>query len=421
MGKTISEKILGRASGRVVAAGDIVLAKVDLAIANDGTTPLAIKAFREMGGEKVWNPERIVLAIDHVAPSASEGTSELQRQMRKFAQEQKISSFYDVGAGICHQLVVEEHLEPGTLVVGADSHTCTYGALGAFATGIGSTDLAAVFISGGLWFKVPETLRVVVEGRMPPGVAPKDLILKTAGVVGADGATYMALQFEGEAIRAMSIEGRLTLSSMAVEMGAKVGLVEPDEKTVRYFEERGRAASNLVRNDEGAEYKGRFQVEASKLEPMLACPPKVDNTKPVRELAGLPVDEVFIGTCTNGRLEDLEAASQVLEGRKIHPGVRAIIVPASRGVYLEALRRGLLETLVGAGCTVCNPGCGPCLGGHQGVPAPGEVVLSTANRNFIGRMGSDRAEIYLCSPATAAASALTGRITDPRDILGRRG
>ena len=412
-GKTITEKILEKASGRKVEVGELIVANIDFAMAHDGTGPLAIKSFREMGAEKVWDSKKIVLAIDHVAPSASEGTSNLQKLLRNFAFEQNIENFYDVGCGIGHQLMVENHVLPGMLIVGADSHTCTYGALGAFATGIGSTEMAAVFKTGKLWFKVPETVRYNISGNIPANITAKDIILYIAGEVKADGATYKAIDFSGDVVKELSVNGRLTLCNMAVEIGAKTGIVEPDNKTISYIEAiRGKISFQVVKNDKDAYFEEVYEFDISNLEPQIACPPTVDNVKSVSEIEGLEVDQVFLGSCTNGRVEDLEVAARILKGEKINRKTRMIVVPASRRVYLEALKKGLMEIFVEAGCTVCNPGCGPCVGAHQGVPAEGEIVLSTANRNFVGRMGCDKADIYLCSPITAAASAIKGKIVE---------
>jgi 3-isopropylmalate/(R)-2-methylmalate dehydratase large subunit len=416
MGKTIVEKILSRASGRDIGADDIVVVGIDAAVAHDGTAPLAIEAFREMGGKKVWDPSRIVLVIDHIAPSASEGTSSLHVVMRNFSREQGIK-LYDVGSGICHQLMLEEgHVRPGTVVVGADSHTCTYGAVGAFSTGIGSTEMAAVFVSGKLWFKVPRTLKFYIEGRPPDFITPKDIILHILGIVGADGANYKAIEFAGPVVDRMDISGRMTLCNMAVEMGAKVGIVEPDERTSAYFRENFDTEIEIIRSDGDATYEDILNFDVSGLEPQIACPSSVDNVKPISEVEGVEVDQIFLGSCTNGRLEDLRQAAVILRDAEVKDGVRVLVVPASRRVYLQALREGLIEVFLRAGCTVCNPGCGPCPGGHMGVLARGEVCLSTSNRNFAGRMGSTEAEIYLASPLTAAASAIAGKITDPRDV-----
>jgi 3-isopropylmalate/(R)-2-methylmalate dehydratase large subunit len=413
VGLTLAEKLLSEALGRKVEAGDLIITKVDLVMAHDGTAPLAIKSFREMGGERVKYPERVVFVIDHIAPSASEDVSKLHKLMREFASEQGIVNFYDAGEGVCHQILAEKHVKPGMVVVGGDSHTCTHGALGAFATGVGSTEVAAILKTGKIWFKVPETLKIVVEGTLPPMVTPKDLILHIIGTVGADGATYMAVEYTGETVRRMSMEGRLTLSNMAVEMGSKTGLIEPDRETLEYLKSRSRDPGKPLKSDSDAQYFDVLNFDASKLEPQVAAPSTVDNVKPVSEVEGLEVNQVFLGSCTNARVEDLRLAASFLKGRKINPKVRMLVVPASRSVYLQALKEGLVEVFLKAGCILCNPGCGVCVGGHQGVPAPGEVVLSTSNRNFVGRMGCTEADIYLASPATAAVSALTGKITDP--------
>jgi 3-isopropylmalate/(R)-2-methylmalate dehydratase large subunit len=415
MGSTIVEKILSRASGKRVEAGDLVLARVDRVMAHDGTAPLAIKSFEEMGGSKVWDPDRVVLVIDHISPSASEGTSALHQKMRKFVVQQHIRNFYDVGSGVCHQLLLEEGLvTPGSVVVGADSHTCTHGALGALATGCGSTDIAAAMMTGKLWFKVPETMRFLVKGRLPKNIMAKDVILNIIGDVGADGATYMATEFAGPAVVAMSMDSRFTLCNMAVEMGGKTGIVSPDEKTIAYLRGRTTEKFDVMRNDADAQFREVRTFDVENLEPQIAVPHTVDNVKPVSEVAGKVIDQVFLGSCTNGRLEDLEAAASILKGKKIHGQVRMIVMPASRLVYQQALRCGIIETMIQAGCTICPPGCGPCIGGHLGILGPGEVCLSTSNRNFIGRMGCAEAFIYLASPATIAVSAIVGKITDPR-------
>jgi len=416
MSKTVSEKILGQASGKDVFAGDIIVAKVDAVMAHDGTALLTIEAFEEIGGKGVWDPSRVFLVLDHVAPSANEAYSKVHKRMREFASKHS-ASFYEVGSGICHQLMVESGVvQPGKVIVGADSHTCTYGALGAFATGVGSTETAAVLLSGRLWFKVPETMSVVFEGSLPYMVTPKDVILKAIGIVGADGATYQAVEFQGSTIRHMSAEGRLTLCNMAVEMGAKTGIVQPDEKTVEYLANLGFEPQLMFNSDEDAGYSRKFEFDASELEPQVSCPHYVDNVKPVTSVEGVMVNQVFLGSCTNGRIEDLRLAAQILEGKTVKDGVRMIVAPASRRVYLQALREGLIEVFLNSGCVICNPGCGPCVGGHQGILAPGEVCASTSNRNFRGRMGSMNGEIYLVSPATAAASAVAGEVTDPRRL-----
>lgn len=414
MSLTITEKILSRASGARAVAGEYVVARVDSAMTHDGNAHLTIKAFQEMGGRKVWNPNAIVMVIDHVAPSASETISTVHKTMREFAQIQKIINFYDIGSGVCHQLMPEMgHVNVGSLVVGTDSHTCTHGALGSFATGIGSTEMAAVFISGKLWFKVPETLKFNITGTLRENVTPKDVILHIIGQVKADGATYKAVEFSGLTVTKMSIDGRMTLCNMAVEIGAKTGIVAPDQKTLNFLRGRVKKPIKLVKSDPNAEYEEVIDFEVGRLEPQVACPHFVDNVKPVSEVEGTEIDQVFLGSCTNGRLEDLRSAAKILKGKKISPNVRMIVIPASREIYLEALDGGLIEIFLTAGCLLCNPGCGPCAGAHEGILAPGEVGLSTSNRNFAGRMGSTEASLYLVSPITAALSAIKGKITSP--------
>lgn len=421
MGKTIAEKILSKKSGQDVYANDLVVAKVDFRMGQDGTSPLAIRSFEEMGGEKVSEPESCAFVIDHSAPSPLEGVSALHKLMREFARKNKII-LYDVGEGVCHQLLPEKgHVGPGSLVIGADSHTCTYGALNAFATGVGSTDLAAALISGKMWFKVPETIKFVCHGRLPFGVYSKDLILYLIGQVGADGATYMSAEFTGEAISALSVEARFTISNMAVEMGAKVGLMEADEKVWEWVRRHSSGSFEDVKPDPDACYAKILEYDVSELEPQVAKPHRVDNVAPVSEVAGTPIQQAVLGTCTNGRLEDLRIAAKILRGRKVHPDVRLIVAPASRRVFLDAMDEGIIQELVRAGAAVVTPGCGPCVGTHNGIPSDGENVISTANRNFKGRMANNKAFIYLASPATVAASAITGVITDPREYLPKEG
>lgn len=419
MGQTIIEKILSRASGKKATAGEIVVAKVDCVMAQDGTAPLAIQSFARMEGKRLFDPERVNLVIDHSAPSPTEGISNLHKLMRDFAREYGCR-LYDIGDGVCHQVMVESgKFGPGSVVVGADSHTCTYGALNAFATGVGSTDLAAALISGQMWFKVPETIRIICHGVLPRGVYAKDLILYLIGDLTADGATYKAVEYVGEAISALSQEGRFTIANMAVEMGAKAGLMEADEKTFAWLAAHGGNPGDFapVNADPDAVYAAVKEYDVAGLEPQVAKPHRVDNVAPLSSVAGLKIDQAFIGTCTNGRLEDLRLAAGILAGRKVHPRTRLIVAPASRRIYLAALREGILATLVEAGAAVVTPGCGPCVGTHNGVPADGEVVVSTANRNFRGRMGNRNAEIYLASPAAVAAAAVAGEIVDPREFV----
>jgi len=336
--------------------------------------------------------------------------------VRNFAEEQNIQNFYDVGrGGVCHQVMPEKgHVRPGEVIVGADSHTCTYGAFGAFATGIGSTEMAAVFATGKLWFRVPEVIKVNVTGKLQRMVTPKDVTLKIVGKIGADGAIYKGLEFGGSTIRDMSIDGRMVLSNMAVEMGAKAGIIEPDQKTLDYVKARTDKQVKPVKSDPDVTYERVVDVDVSALEPQVAVPHSVDNVKPVSEIEDREIDQAFIGSCTNGRLEDLQSAAQILKGKKIARGVRLIVIPASQEIYLNAIKEGLIKTFMDAGATIGNPNCGPCLGGHMGILAEGETCISSSNRNFVGRMGSTKSYVYLASPATVAASAITGKITDPR-------
>lgn len=417
MGKTIAEKILSAHSGKDVTAGDIIIADIDFMMGQDGTSPLAIQAFREMGGKRVLDPRKAIMVIDHSAPSPSQGVSALHGIMREFGRETGIK-IYDIGCGVCHQLMAEQgYVTPGDLVIGADSHTCTYGAINAFSTGVGSTDLAAALLSGKLWFKVPETLRFVLNGTLPEGAYSKDLILFLIKEVTAGGATYMAAEYVGEAIDALSVDARFTISNMAVEMGAKAGLMLADEKTDDWVKAHSRRGFKAAVPDEDAKYVEIKEYNVSKLEPQVAKPHTVDNVSPVSEVEGTPIQQAYVGTCTNGRLEDLRIAAQILKGRMVHPEVRMVVAPASRDVCLVAMKEGIIATLIEARAVVVNPGCGPCVGTHQGVPGDGENVISSANRNFKGRMGNPKAFIYLGSPATVAASAIEGKITDPRRYL----
>ena len=417
----ITEKILAKASGKSrVHSGEIVDANVDMVMVHDLTGPLAVEAFKRIDIKNVWDNQKVVIVLDHQVPAESVKAAELHKMMRKFAKEQKIR-LYDVGkGGICHQVMPEKgHVLPGTLIVGADSHTCTYGAFGAFATGIGSTEAAAVFATGKIWLKVPEAIKINVKGQFQKYVTPKDLILSIIGKVGADGAIYKSVEFAGPTIHSMSMAGRMTLCNMTVEMGAKNGIVEPDEITRKFLE--GRTAKALVpfeslKSDSDASYEKALNIDVTGLEPQIACPSSVDNVKPASELSNVQVEQAFIGSCTNGRIEDLRLAAQVLKGKRVKDGVRTLVIPASQEVYSQALREGLIEIFTDAGALVCGSTCGPCLGGHIGLLASGEVCVSTSNRNFIGRMGSTEASVYLASPATVAASAITGRITDPREL-----
>ena len=422
MGRTAAEKIISAHAGTDARAGDFVVACVDLAMIHDTTGPIAIKAFREYGREKVWDPSKMVIVLDHATPSPSERISNLHMLLREFAAQQGIALF-DAGEGVCHQLVVEKGLVlPGGLAVGADSHTCTYGALGAFAFGIGSSDMSGVMLTGKLWLKVPGTMKVVFRGEMGQGVSSKDLMLNFIGQVGADGADYLSLSFSGDTVKAMSLSERMTLSNMAIECGAKAGLVAPDGKTGAHLKALGRGEGNPAYDDEDAVFDRFVEIDASKVPPQVALPHSVDSVVAVTEAAGTEVSQVYIGTCTNGRLDDLRIAARILSGRKVSPNCRLLVCPPSRKIMADAITEGILLQLVEAGAAILPPGCGPCPGTHLGVPGDGENVISTANRNFKGRMGNNKAGVYLASPATCAASALEGRIADPRPYLqGRQG
>ncbi|MEM4541182.1 MAG: 3-isopropylmalate dehydratase large subunit [Archaeoglobaceae archaeon] len=417
MGSTIVEKIFSKACGKKVKAGDFVFANIDLAMIHDITAPLAIKAFKEIAGEKakVWDSKKVIMAFDHQAPADSVKSAENQKLLRIFAQEQGILN-YDVCHGIAHQIMVENHVLPGMLVVGADSHTCMYGALGAFATGIGSTDMGCVLATGKLWFKVPESIRFNIHGKLEKHVYGKDIVLRIIGNVGAEGANYKACIFSGEVVKKLPMADRLTMCNMAIEMGGKAGIVEPDEITLRYLKEMGREFDGeLLTSDEDAKFE-EVELNVSGMEPQVAVPHRVDNVVGVSEVKGVKVDQVFIGSCTNGRYEDLKIAAEILKGEKVAKGVRLLVIPASRREYTRALKDGLIEIFVDAGAIVEFPSCGPCMGGSFGLIASGEVSVSTSNRNFIGRQGSPEGKIYLVNPAVAAASAIYGVLTDPREI-----
>jgi len=414
LGKTLSEKILGKKAGKEVSAGEVVTVAPDYCLSHDNSAAI-IGEFKKLGVARVKAPGKLVIILDHIVPAADEKYAQNHKTIREFVAAQGLPNFFDIQHGVCHQVLSEASFAlPGKLIVGSDSHTTTYGAFGAFAAGIGRTEAASIWATDEIWLRVPETLRVEFSGKFPAGVFAKDVILKVIGDNGADRANYEAIEFTGEAAGDFSPASRMVLANMAAEMGAKNGYFEPDEKTLEWVKARARADYEVVRSDKDAKYEAVLRYDLSALEPQVACPHTVDNVKPVREVEGKPFHQALIGTCTNGRLEDLEVAAGILKGRKIHPQVRALVLPASREVYVEAMRKGLLETLSEAGCVILNPGCGPCLGAHEGLLAAGEVVVSTSNRNFRGRMGNRDSEIYLASPATAAASALEGKITDPR-------
>ncbi len=416
LGKTITEKIFSEHLGRDVKSGEMVIAEVDVAMLQDGTGPLAIGEFDNLKFDEV-RVDKAVIFIDHASPSPRKELSNFHIMLRNFSKNHDVI-LHDVGDGVCHQLLAENYVKPGDIVVGADSHTCTVGALSAFATGMGSTDVAIIFGLGKTWFKVPETIRFILSGKMPHGVFAKDLILHIIGMIGVDGATYKAMEFDGELVSDMSQDARFTLTNMAVEAGAKTGLIPTDERTKEFLRKNGRENDyRKIRSDEDANFERVYEIDVSSLEPMVSLPHNVDNVKPVGEVEGVKIDQVYIGTCTNGRMEDLRIAAEILKGRRKDPTVRLIVSPASRKIYMEALKEGLIEIFLESGAVVLPPGCGPCVGIHQGILGDGEKVLSTQNRNFKGRMGNPNAEIFLASPATAAASAVNGRITDPRRYL----
>jgi len=417
MGMTLAEKILSEHAGRVVKPGEIIVVKVDLVYAQDGTGPLAVRKVQEMGFEKVSNPSKTIFFLDHAAPSPRFELSNDHNFLRGFA-ERTGCRISEVGNGISHQVVAENDVKPGDVVIGADSHTCTGGALGAFATGVGSTDAAVAMAIGKIWLRVPETLQVVVEGKLPLGVFGKDIILHLIGKIGASGATYKALEFVGDTIEHLDMAGRMTIANMAVEAGAKVGLFPADEITQEWLTRMERPGDfRRLTSDPDALFEKVIEIDATALKPTLACPHQVDNTKTIDEIGEVRVDQVYLGTSCNGRLEDLQIAATILKGKKIHPKVRMIVTPGSRRVYLEALRDGTMETLLEAGAMALPAGCGACVGLHEGVLGDGEVCLATQPRNFQGRMGSPSSFIYLGSPAVAAAAAIEGKIADPRKYL----
>jgi len=417
MGMTLAEKILSEHAGIQVRTGEIAVVKVDLAYTQDGTGPLAVRKFQEMGFKEVYNPKKTIFFFDHAAPSPRFELSNDHAFLRDFA-EKTGSQISDVGYGISHQVVAEKEVKPGDVVIGADSHTCTGGALGAFATGVGSTDAAVAIALGKIWLKVPETIRVVVEGTLPIGVYGKDIILHLIGKMGAAGATYKAMEYEGDTIDHLDMAGRMTIANMAVEAGAKVGLFPSDEVTRGWLNRMGRPHDfRKLSTDPDAVYEKTVRINAKELNPTIACPHQVDNTKTIDEIGEVKVDQVYLGTSCNGRLEDFQIATMILKGKKIHSKTRMIVTPGSQQVYLEALKDGTMETLIEFGALVMPPGCGACVGLHEGVLGDGEVCLATQPRNFKGRMGSPKSFIYLGSPAVAAATAIEGKIADPRKYL----
>ena len=420
MPQTITEKILAAHAGKdTVRPGEIVIVKVDLVLVNDITGLIADREFRKMGVTKVWNPDKIAIVLDHFVPAKDMASAEQSRISRRFAQEFGVTHFYDVGrAGIEHALLPEQGLVlPGELIIGADSHTVTYGGIGAFSTGVGGTDAAAAMALGETWLRVPETIKFVYRGRLGRWITGKDLVLYTIGQIGVEGARYKAMEFTGEAIGELSVEGRLTMCNMAIEAGGKSGIVPPDDKTVAYVKERAKRPFTVYQSDEDAQYEKVYEWDVSGLEPQVALPHLPANSVPVSKVGEIRIDQAVIGSCTNGRIEDLRLAATVLKGQKVDPNVRLIVIPATQDVYRQAMHEGLFDIFIEAGGTVSAPTCGPCLGGYMGILAAGERCVSTTNRNFVGRMGDRTSEVYLASPAVAAASAIAGKIAGPEEVL----
>jgi methanogen homoaconitase large subunit len=413
MGLTLSEQIISHAAGKRLCAGDLAVVPVDMAMAVDSIAPSVIDVLQgELGAKRVFDPSRVAIFIDHVAPAVNVATANAQARVRRFAAEQGIAQLYDVGRGVCHQVMIEEKLvQPGQIAIGSDSHSTTYGAIGAFGAGMGASDIALAWATGHTWLRVPETIKIAVSGDFQPGVSAKDVTLWVEGALGADGATYKAVEYHG--VERFTLASRQTLAAMTTELGAKAGIVPPSGEVAQKFN-----VPSWLRVEPDATYESVIELDLSRLVPLVAVSPRVDVLRPAAELGDIRVDMVFIGTCTNGRLEDLHMAASLLKGRRVARGVRLLVVPASSAVLQAAVADGTLATLLEAGATIGTPGCGPCIGRHMGVLGDGEVALSTANRNFRGRMGSPQAEIYLGSPATAAATAVRGVITDPRELLG---
>ena len=419
MGMTMTQKILAAHAGlSEVRAGDLIEADLDIVLGNDVTTPVAVGVFEKAGFTKVFDPEKIVIALDHYTPCKDIKSAELSKISREFAKKHGITHLYDTGAvGIEHALLPEQGLVgPGDCVIGADSHTCTYGALGAFSTGVGSTDMAAGMASGQNWFKVPSAIKVELSGKPGPFVSGKDVILHLIGEIGVDGALYQSMEFTGEGVAALSMDDRFTIANMAIEAGGKNGIFPVDELTKEYIKDRFKREPVIYEADEDAEYTRVVRIDLSALQPTVSLPHLPSNTKTVDEAEGMPIDQVVIGSCTNGRISDLRIAASILKGKKIAEGIRCIVIPATQEVYMQCLQEGLLSIFIQAGCAVSTPTCGPCLGGHMGVMAAGERAVATTNRNFVGRMGDTKSEVVLASPAVAAASALAGCIADPRKL-----
>ncbi len=415
---TIAQKLLAKKAGKAqVQVGEIVNVEPDLAMSHDNAG-LVIKQFRQIGQDSVWSPERIVIPLDHRAPAESEKTATAHKSIREFVKEQNIKNFYDIKEGICHQVVIEKaHILPGELAVGTDSHTTSYGCLGALSTGIGATEMAAVWATGKIWLKVPDSIKIIIQGQIPKGVYAKDVILYIIGELSVQGASYKSVEYYGDTVAKMSISERFVLCNLSMEMGAKFAVVPFDRVTRKHLSALASRRYEPIFSDSNAVFEKEYEFDVSSLEPQIACPHNVDNVKPVTEVKGIRMDQVVLGSCTNGRLDDLEVAARILKGEKVHPEIRMLILPATRTIYLQAMKKGYLKTFLDAGAVILNPGCGPCLGAHQGVLAPGEKCLATTNRNFKGRMGSPESFVYLASPAVAAATAIKGEIADPREFV----
>jgi 3-isopropylmalate/(R)-2-methylmalate dehydratase large subunit len=416
MGKTFSEKIIGKKAGKPVVAGEIVEIEPDVAMSHDNTAAIS-KSFYNIGVDKVYDPNKHVIILDHATPAANSKFAQNHKDIREFVAKQGIKNFYDINAGICHQVMHEEgHVLPGTLIVGSDSHTTSYGAFGAFSAGIGRSEMAVIMARGKIWLKVPETIKIHVTGKFPKGLSAKDLVLKIAGEIGADGALYKAIEFCGPTIEEMSLASRFVLTNMAAELGAKNGYVVADQKTIDYIKSVSEKEFEIVKSDDDAEFDQVINIDVSNLEPMIAKPHTVDNVAPISEVKGIKINQVFFGSCTNGRYEDFAEIIDIIDGQKIHPAVRMVVFPASMKVYKQILKQGWIEKLVDFGAVVMNPGCGPCMGNHEGILADDEVCVATSNRNFKGRLGNKNSFVYLASPRTAAYCALKGEIADFREI-----
>ena len=414
MKQTLAQKILAiKANRGFVQVGEIVEIEPDRVMSHDNAG-LVIKQFQKIGVEKVWNPDKIVIILDHRVPAESVKTANAHKMIREFVQTQKIEKFYDIQAGICHQIMIERgYVLPGNLILGTDSHTTSYGSLGAFSAGIGATEMASVWAIGKIWLRVPESIKIKVSGRFQPGVYAKDLILFIIGMLKADGANYQSVEFYGPTIKSMSISERITLTNLSMEMGAKCAFVSPDTVTKRYLKDRTISVYETILADKRADYSSKFEIDVDTLEPQIACPHQVDHVKPVNEIKGKEIHQALLGSCTNGRLDDLEIAANILRGNKVNKNVRMLVIPASMTIYKQMIEKGLMKIFIDAGCVICNSGCGPCLGAHQGILADGEVCIATTNRNFKGRMGSPNSEVYLASPATVTTSAILGKIDLP--------